>query len=117
MVYLRANVHPVGGFSALVSPSNTAPKSPAGIAGNNVPSGGAGNLMSSDVRAMYSVSILNNRNDPGFAAGTDEDTIVIIRSTGKGPSGAVSVVEWEVYADRTAPPNTPLTLVGWRQVM
>lgn len=117
MVYLRANLDPTTGFSALVTPGNTAPVSPAGIAGNNVAAGATGNLMSSDIATWYSVSILNNRSDPGFAGGHDHDTVVIIRSTGNAPNGAVAIIEWEVWVDRTAPPGTPLTLLGWRQIL
>lgn len=114
MDYLRSQVDPTLGFSALVSPSNAAPISPAGIPGNNVAPGAPGNPFSSDMQAWYSVVILNNRNDDGFAIGKDEDTTIRIHVTGYGPEGAVARVEWEVKADPSGVPK-PFTLLGWRQ--
>ena len=98
MQYLRDSVSSATRFTALVSPSNSAPKSPLEIAGNKIASGVAGNLFSATLRASYSVQLLNNREDPGFAAGTDEDATLIIRSTGFGPGGATATLEWRVQA-------------------
>jgi hypothetical protein len=41
---------------------------------------------------------LNNRDDPGFAAANnnDLDGRIIIRVTGRGPQGALAILEWEV---------------------
>ena len=44
----------------------------------------------------YEVSILNNREDPGFAAGTDDDGTVILRAVGHGPDQTIVAVEAEV---------------------
>lgn len=115
MDFLRDHVHPSGLFSAFVSPSNSAPQSPAAIPGNGVHSGAAGNLLSNDQRGWYSVLLLNNRADDGYASGVDSDGILIIRVTGHGPNGAVSELEWEVRTSGTA--GAPLTLVGWREVL
>ena len=89
------------------------------------------NPFSSDQNASYSVELLNNRNDPGFDAGTDEDAQIIIRSTGHGPQGSVAILEWEVRRVKNPPPapalptdprwtygpNDPLILVGWHVVL
>lgn len=98
MSYLRANVTSSNRFSAMVTPSNQAPKSPQEISGNNVKPGDFGNVFSADLKAWYRVEIWNNRTDPGYLAGSDEDAKVLIRATGYGPSGAAAVVEWEVQA-------------------
>ncbi len=98
MSYLRDSVSSATRFTTLISPSNTSPRSPLEIAGNQIASGAAGNLFSANLRAAYSVQLLNNRDDPGFAAGTDEDAVLIIRSTGFGPSGATATLEWRVQA-------------------
>lgn len=98
MEFLRTSLDPVAGFGALVSPANTAPQTPAGIRGNERPPGDAANPFSNDVSAWYAVEILNNRGDAGFAAGTDQDKRVVLRSTGRGPDGAVAIIEWDVQA-------------------
>jgi len=72
------------------------------------------NLFGPDQRAWYHIELLNNRDDPSFLAaqGTnDNDGIVIIRSTGHGPSGSLAIIEWEVQrigfwgADGAPPPH------------
>lgn len=98
MAYLRSAVNSSTRFTALVSPSNQVPSSPQGISGNGIRPGAAGNLFSADLQAWYQVEILNNRNDPGYATGSDEDARVIIRATGYGPAGATARLEWEVQA-------------------
>lgn len=97
MDFLRKNVNLATGWGAYVSPNNQSPVKP-GIPGNNAVFGSPGNLFSQDVRGSYSVEIYNNRTDPGFAAGTDSDARVIIRSTGYGPDGAIAILEWEISA-------------------
>ncbi|HMG24844.1 MAG TPA: pilus assembly PilX N-terminal domain-containing protein [Kofleriaceae bacterium] len=81
---------------------------------NQVRPGAANNLFSTDQNAWYEVQLLNNRDDPGFVAGTaeDRDGVVIIRSTGHGPQGSVAIVEWEVqrvsyWWSQAAPDSTP----------
>ncbi len=98
MEFLRTSLNPSTGFGALVSPANSAPQLPSGILGNERPPGDAANPFSADLSAWYAVEILNNRGDAGFAAGTDQDKRVVIRSTGRGPDGAVAIIEWEVQA-------------------
>jgi hypothetical protein len=93
--FLRKNISLQKGWSAFVSPSNVKPVSPV-FPGNNVRPGQPGNLFSADTQGWYSVQLLNNRNDPSYALGQDGDARVIIRSTGYGPNGAVSVLEWEI---------------------
>lgn len=96
MDYLRANLDPTTGWRAFVSAGNATPPVPAAIPGNDVASGTAGNPFSDDLRASYKVEIYNNRSDPGFATGYDDDKRVILRSTGYGPDGAAVIVEWEI---------------------
>lgn len=98
MSYLRANVTSSSRFTSLVTPANQAPKSPQEISGNNRKPGESGNVFSTELGAWYHVEIWNNRADPGYAAGSDEDAKVVIRATGYGPSGAAAIVEWEVQA-------------------
>ncbi len=96
MDYLRKTVSSSTGWTALISASNTSVQTPLGIPGNTVQDGSAGNLFDADVRGWYTVEILNNRDDAGFVSGNDNDIRVIIRSTGHGPNGSVSVLEWDV---------------------
>ena len=97
MEFLRTSLDPNLGWTALVTPSNTPPlESPTGVLGNDIPAGDSGNPFSADLHASYRVELLNNRSDSGFLAGTDDDTRVIIRSTGYGPNGAVAIIEWDV---------------------
>jgi len=93
MEYLRANLDPTDGWSAALAASTW-----DSIAGNNVAHGTPGNPFSDDLPASYSVAILNNRSDSGFAGGTDTDRRVIIRSTGYGPERAVAILEWEIQS-------------------
>jgi hypothetical protein len=48
------------------------------------------------MQGWYSVEILNNPSDPRLAAGEDSDARVILRATGRGPNGAIAIVELEV---------------------
>jgi len=64
-----------------------------------LPSDTTNNLFSPDQNAWYEVQLFNNRDDVGFGAGgstNETDGVVIIRSTGHGPQGAVAIIEWEV---------------------
>lgn len=141
MDFLRNHFDPATGWSAYVKPGND-PSLLTPLVAPDLPSSGAQpgtteNLFSADQNAWFSVTLLNNRNDPGFAAaaGTnDKDGQVIIRSTGHGPQGGVVILEWEVR--RTAEPlpvppalppqpppwpaispEVPLILVGWHIVL
>ena len=116
MDFLRKNAGVAGPFfSAYVNPNNVAPVPPPGIQGNGVPSGGAGNVLSVDQRSWYQVVVLNNPSDVGYAAGDDTDGVVTIRVTGHGPNGTVAELAWEVRSNGVA--DTPLTLLGWHQVL
>jgi hypothetical protein len=118
MTHLRNNLDPALGWKAFITPNNATPISPPGIPGNNIPAGAPGNLFSADMRASFSVVILNNKNDTGFAAGNDDDTIVRIFVTGYGPDGSVATLEWEIQGDRAAAPvPKPFVLIGWRQIL
>jgi hypothetical protein len=97
MDFLRRNINLTTGWKAYVSANNASPPQPS-LSGNNADVGTTGNLMSSDMPGWYSVQILNNRGDSGFATGDDNDKRVVIRSTGYGPNGAVAVIEWEITA-------------------
>lgn len=98
MDFLRDSVNSSTRFTTLVTANNSEPKSPAAILGNGVQPGATGNTFSPSLRAWYSVQLLNNREDPGFAAGSDEDAAIIIRATGYGPGGAVAILEWKIQA-------------------
>jgi Tfp pilus assembly protein PilX len=138
MEFLRKNFALANGWSAYVQPRNDPPFALSAV---NLPSSGAlpespDNLFSPDQNAWFSIEILNNRSDPGFAAAAgsnDMDGQVIIRSTGRGPQGSVAIIEWEVRrvpeplpvppASLPQPPpwptspTTPLILVGWHIVL
>jgi hypothetical protein len=43
--------------------------------------------------AWYEVTLFNNRSDPGYGAGDDQDGVIIIESTGHGPDGARVILE------------------------
>jgi len=130
MDFLRANFLLVKGWSAYVKPGND-PNQIVSLGAPTLPSSGAqpgtaDNPFSADQNAWYSVMILNNRNDPGFAAGTDTDGQVIIQSTGNGPQGSVAIIEWEVQRIQpvgppaplpAVPATQPLILLGWHVVL
>ncbi len=96
MDFLRLNYVPVSFFSALVTPSNSAPLYPATLAGNGVAPGDPGSVFSGQTEMSYEVSIRNNENDPGFALGNDVDGIVILHSVGRGPGTSMVTVEVEI---------------------
>jgi hypothetical protein len=111
MDYLRAQI-PTG-WTAFVSANNANPVTLT-FPANGVGPGGTNNQFHSDQQAYYNVIVLNNRTDPGFTTGTDTDLDLIIQSTGYGPNGAVSVIEWEVKGVAV---GQPLTLIGWREIL
>jgi Tfp pilus assembly protein PilX len=96
MEFLRSNCSSTQLYTAWVSAGNTAPLSPSGIVGNNLQPGVSGNPFGGGATAWYQVSILNNPEDSGFAAGTDTDGIVVLHSVGHGPDNAVAVVEAQI---------------------
>jgi hypothetical protein len=93
---LRSRHDAAARWSALVTPANRGARLSPEVAGNGVPPGRPGNLFSPDHDAWYEVELRNNASDPGFAAGSDRDSRVVIRSTGHGPGGARAVLEVEV---------------------
>ena len=97
MDFLRTACTPEELFSALVEPNNTSPQTPEDIQGNGLPAGQ--NLFSADSELSYRVTILNNANDPGFAAGTDRDGLVVLRVVGMGPDRSQAMIEMEVLGD------------------
>lgn len=110
-------------FSPWVNRYNASPVL-APVPGNAVPSGGAGNLLSTDQRGWYEVVLLNNESDEGLPefGGYDTDGVVVIQATGHGPNGAVAKLEVEVYCEcavtpPAAPPPRKLVLLGWRELL
>jgi hypothetical protein len=132
MEFLRDPAHfdLVNGWAAYV-PQDGAPRTllTAELPSNGALSGSPNNLFSPDMNSFFVVEIVNNRSDAhylGFAPPlSDDDGIVIIRSTGHGPQGSLAVVEWEVQ--RIAPPGAKpwnatmlskaLTIRSWRTVL
>lgn len=114
MDFLRKNVDSNAGWTAFVSARNTTPQSPSAVPGNNQDVGTPGNQFSSDIQGWYSVQILNNRSDTGYATGLDNDKRVILRSTGYGPNGAVATLEWEVSALNSNSANRPCSVYSQR---
>jgi hypothetical protein len=113
MDFLRRNINLSTGWTAYVSPSNNNPQQP-NLPGNNQDVGTSGNLFSSDMQGWYSVQVLNNRGDSGFASGNDNDKRVVIRSTGYGPNGAVAIVEWEISGQDAAGIGRPCSVYAQR---
>jgi type II secretory pathway pseudopilin PulG len=113
MDFLRTNVNLTTGWKNYVSASNANPPQP-NLPGNNQDVGTAGNPFSSDIQGWYSVQILNNRSDTGFATGDDNDKRVVIRSTGYGPNGAVAIVEWEINAQNVTGLGRPCSVYSQR---
>lgn len=95
MSFLRDNYDPDTKWSAFVVANNDGAAVETAISGNGVAHGVGGNPFSSDIQVDYEVLILNNPDDPGFATGDDTDSVVILRSTGRGPAGAVAILEVE----------------------
>jgi hypothetical protein len=93
---LRMQHDPNQHWTALVMPENAGVTLWDAVAGNGAQPGDAANLFSSDRQSWYEVDLRNNVSDPGFVAGEDDDSRVVIRSTGHGPDGARVVLEVEV---------------------
>jgi hypothetical protein len=103
--FLRHHIAQGGNWSAYVSPSNGSPVSPEQILGNGVPaSDPTAPLHASN--SWYEVTLLNNTDDTGFAAGVDADAVIVIRSIGHGPDGARVVLEVEVVGTGVAPADS-----------
>jgi Tfp pilus assembly protein PilX len=111
--FLRTHIAQGTNWSAYVTPLNATPQSPALIVGNNALPGTGGNPFSPTMEIWYEVTLYNNVKDPGFAAGTDDDGILIVRSVGHGPDGARVIIEVEVSA--TATGTADATCVGYAQ--
>jgi hypothetical protein len=93
---LRMQHDPNDHWTALVTPENEDLAPWDAVAGNGAQPGESANLFSSDRQSWYDVDIRNNVSDPGFAAGEDDDSRVVIRATGHGPDRARVVLEVEV---------------------
>jgi hypothetical protein len=114
--FLRKNTQPTPAFlGAFVRANNVNVLPEAGIPGNDIPSGGVGNLLSLDRRSSYTVLIFNNRADTGLGPGQDTDGIVVLHVTGRGPNGAIAELEWEVKTDGDV--THPLTILSSRQAL
>lgn len=94
MEYLRGACTPDELFSQIVEPSNVNAQQPSDIQGNGYAAGQ--NLFAADSELKYTVTVLNNQNDPGFITGADRDGIVILRSVGAGPDRSQAIIEMEV---------------------
>ena len=113
MDFLRTNINLSTGWKSYISPNNASPPQP-NLPGNNQDAGAAGNVFSSDILGSYSVQILNNRTDTGFATGNDNDKRVVIHSTGYGPNGAVAVIEWEITGQSVTGLGRPCSVYSQR---
>jgi len=94
--FLRGHCDATSKFGAWVSPANLTPPRPSQILGNGLGPGVTGNPFAATSDAWYEVSILNNREDPGFDAGTDDDGTVILHVVGHGAQQTNVTVEVEV---------------------
>ncbi len=101
MDYLRSQAS-WSGFILANGAVTPAPTSWASIPGN-----GGTSPFSSDTGASYTIQIINNHSDTGYATGADNDHRVIIRSTGYGPDGATAVIEWDVSGGSGSTQSTP----------
>jgi len=121
MDYLRKNIVITGSGTrsfpaSFVSPSNTAPPQLADIPGNNKLPGDPSNLLAPSLNAWYTVELLNNRADSGYATGIDNDGDLILRVTGHGPDGASAQVEWEVSAGNASATSVPCPGYGQKDM-
>ncbi len=97
MDFLRTHCSADGTFfTAWVSAGNASPPQPTEIVGNNIHPGQTGNPFDQQTAMWYSVSILNNPEDPEFGVGHDTDGMVILRSVGYGPDQTVAAIELTV---------------------
>jgi len=86
--------------------------SPNAITGNGIGPGQPGNPFDATALAWYEITVFNNRQDPGFAIGEDQDGVIIIQSTGHGPDGARVVLE--VQASQAAA-DQPIMRQSWQE--
>lgn len=107
MDFLRNNLSPQSYYSEFVSANNGSVQTPLGIAGNTVEAGELGYLFSGEVPMSYTVSILNNNDDPSYSTGADADGIVLLRSVGRGPGNSMVVLEVEVDGSSVVNTNRP----------
>ena len=80
-------------FSSSIVAGNINPPLIPDILGNNIHPGDTGNPFDPASQLWYQVWVLNNPDDPGLAAGIDNDSTVILRSRGYGPDNTVASVE------------------------
>jgi hypothetical protein len=113
MDFLRTNINLTTGWKSYISANNASPPQP-NLPGNNQDIGTPGNVFSPDILGSYSVQILNNRSDTGFATGNDNDKRVVIHSTGYGPNGAVAVIEWEITGQSVTGLGRPCSVYSQR---
>jgi hypothetical protein len=111
--FMRTHIAQGTNWSAYCSPSNSSPQSPTLIVGNNALPGTSGNPFTSTLEIWYEVTLYNNVQDPGFVGGTDDDAVMIVRSTGHGPDGARVILEVEITAVATGAADA--TCVGYAQ--
>lgn len=114
MDYLRDTLDPATYWSGLVSPGNGTISAPAEIPGNGARPGSGPAILSADLGAWFEVSVRNNPDDPGFAAGDDLDGIVVVRAVGHGPDAALVTLEVEVVATEVAQASRPCPGYGQR---
>ncbi len=93
MEFVRDKSDATTKFSAYVEPNNVSPQSPTGVLGNAVQPGETHNPFTDSPNTWYQVTILNNPEDSGFAAGNDTDGTIILRSTGHGPNQTQVTIE------------------------
>ena len=93
---LRTEHDPNDHWTALVTAENQDVELCSAIAGNGAQPGDSNYLFSADRQSWYEVEIRNNVSDPGFTDGEDDDSRVVIRSTGYGPNSARVILEVEV---------------------
>ncbi|MCE9575453.1 MAG: pilus assembly PilX N-terminal domain-containing protein [Deltaproteobacteria bacterium] len=106
-VVVGGTTNATNGWTAFVSANNASPPSPGQIPGNGRPPGDPGNLMSPEMNAWFEVQILNDRADPGFTLGQDQNSRILLRVTGHGPDGASAQVEWDIAVGEGGTLSTP----------
>ncbi len=105
-------------WSNYVSANNQTPYVPSAqqVFGNTIEPGQTGYpFFTTQGSEWYSVQILNNTDDPGYAAGNDDDGIVIIQSTGHGPAKAIAILEIKVQAPPLVSTPTGVPCVAYAQ--
>lgn len=108
--FMKGMIAPGG--TIYIKAGNATPLYAPTFASNGAQPGSPNNPFTADQNAWFSVVVLNNRNDAGFDAGTDQDEQIIIRSTGNGPQGSVAIIEWEIRKH-----DSKIVLIGWHIVL